>query len=151
MRFSSFRTYWIAIISLLVMLTSGFASSASMMSMSVHMMSSEQMSHATMSEEHHAASNTDSDQDCLLLEPSADLHAQHRASPNPPSETEMLDCSSDPTMVHNCCTATCFSAVALISPNYQSEQHVTKLALIHLEQGVTLIARVQSLYRPPIA
>ncbi|MGF1767957.1 hypothetical protein L4D06_11335 [Enterovibrio makurazakiensis] len=142
MRFSSFRTFWISVISLLVMLLSSFASSASSLSMQMDMMSGHKMSANVV--------------DCDMGKQPVNLHAQHANhklidEPIDQSSASPTHCGDDTNMVHNCCSATCFTSVALLSPAYQSQQLLTQLALISSERDISVIERTQSLYRPPIA
>ncbi|WP_028022204.1 hypothetical protein [Enterovibrio calviensis] len=141
MRFSSLRTFWISVISLLVMLLSSFASSASSMSMQMDMMSGHNMSANAV--------------DCGMGMQLDNLHAQHNnheltdEHAHQPSASPM-HCGDDTDMIHNCCSATCFTSIALLSPAYQSQPLMTQLALIASERDISVIERSQSLYRPPI-
>ncbi|WP_407333906.1 hypothetical protein [Enterovibrio sp. 27052020O] len=142
MRFSSFRTYWISVISLLVMLFTSFASSASASSMQITMqlngMNGHQMSANVV--------------DCGMSNPTINDHTQHAAPASSDTHNPAKPhCGGEENSAHNCCAATCFTSVALLSPIYQSQQHITQLALIPSERGINVIERSQSLYRPPIA
>ncbi|MEZ8127721.1 hypothetical protein [Enterovibrio norvegicus] len=139
MRFSSFRTYWISIISLLVMLMSGVASGSTMMAMDV--MSTEQVT------SHTASSNV---LDCQMTDTSSNPHAHHTNAPKA-SNTESPHCGSMDDMDTNCCTLVCVSVFAFLASDYHAVLHRSALALIPTESNHTLFTFPRSLYRPPIA
>ncbi|MGF1705127.1 hypothetical protein [Enterovibrio baiacu] len=139
MRFSSFRTYWISIISLLVMLMSGVASGSTMMAMD--MMSTEQVTSRT------ASSDVPN---CSTMDTSSNPHAHHTDVPKT-SHTESPHCGSMDDMETNCCTLVCVSVFAFLASDHQAVLHRTALALIPTESNHALMTFPRSLYRPPIA
>ncbi|MEZ8082216.1 hypothetical protein [Enterovibrio norvegicus] len=139
MRFSSFRTYWISLISLLVMLMSGVASGSTMMAMD--MLPTKQVT------PHTASSNV---LDCQMTDWSSNPHAHHTNIPKT-SSTESPHCGSMDDMETNCCTLVCVSVFAFLASDHQAVLHRTALALVPTESNHALITFPRSLYRPPIA
>ncbi|AMG31573.1 hypothetical protein AL542_15350 [Grimontia hollisae] len=126
MRISTFRKYWISLISLLAMLISVIASASPMNEMMI---------------EHHQPTLP-----CEMKDQTSNPHGNHGIM----APTSAPDCGSQANMDHNCCPATCFSSVALFSDTQTPPLHVAKLALISADPSPAVVYQPQSLFRPPI-
>ncbi|GHZ61912.1 hypothetical protein VCSRO175_1091 [Vibrio cholerae] len=136
MRFSSVRIFWIALISLFVMLSSSIASSAPLMTWPM-------ISASTYQSEAEAPSG------CVMMDASKmspTIQMNHTSM-----EISSNHCTSDSPTIHNCCSAACVSVLALLSQTTYSLPTEYQLALIPYESTKSVIQRQQSLYRPPIA
>ncbi|EKA5636115.1 hypothetical protein OKZ62_002019 [Vibrio navarrensis] len=140
MRFSSVRIFWISIISIFAMLTSGIVSSAPLMTF--------QMLSAVQSQST-AQSPITMTSDCDMSVKVVDPHAIHSVS-HQSAKTPTNHCTTDAPSIHNCCTAACASVFAFLPQTAHSLPVSYHMALIPRESTAWSIERQQSLYRPPI-
>ncbi|EPF2929469.1 hypothetical protein ACSL9C_002344 [Vibrio navarrensis] len=141
MRFSSVRIFWISIISIFAMLTSGIVSSAPLMTF--------QMLSAVQSQST-VQSQITMTSDCGMSVKVVDPHAIHSVS-HQSAKTPTNHCTTDAPSIHNCCTAACASVFAFLPQTAHSLPVSYHMALIPRESTAWSIERQQSLYRPPIA
>ncbi|MBE4577670.1 hypothetical protein BOO30_09245 [Vibrio navarrensis] len=150
MRFSSVRIFWISIISIFAMLTSGIVSSAPLMTF--------QMLSAVQSQST-VQSQISMTSDCSMRMKVVDPHAMHsgshhsassQAESNQAANTPTNHCATDAPSIHNCCTAACASVFAFLPQTAHSLPASYHMALIPRESAAWSIERQQSLYRPPI-
>lgn len=141
MRFSSVRIFWISIISIFAMLTSGIVSSAPLMTF--QMLSAVQPQSTVQSQ-------ITMTSDCGMSVKVVDPHAIHSVT-HQSAKTPANHCATDAPSIHNCCTAACASVFAFLPQTSYSLPAQYQLALIPYESAKSVVQRQQSLYRPPIA
>lgn len=164
MRFTSHRTFWIALFSIFMMLMSSIVSSAPLMTF--QMLSDgaiptlEAVTGQDDREPNHRSTDHHHEAPC-----SAAMMATHHAeSPSVPAhpaasssntasnaQHAMANCNDSQDMPHNCCSAACISVFAFLPRLKQSIVRQAQLVPFTPDVIAMVPAHPQSLYRPPIA